>query len=169
MAFTQELERRTSVMVQLQPGYTAAAVHFVAATAPAAQVGVTEPHQQIVSQQPQQSVPAIQPAPATTAARYPGNGNYYQGATISEIDESVGSSSTMLSYTGTVAHTHHPQAVQASPVLVLQGPVHREATSTAAGAAAADRHLDNTSSVQLHQHRQKLRQKALVDSVESKV
>ena len=172
MAFTQELERRTSVMVQLQPGYTAAAVHFVAATAPAAQVGVTEPHQQIVSQQPQQSVPAIQPAPATTAARYPGNGNYYQGATISEIDESVGSSSTMLSYTtGTVQHTHHPQAVQASPVLVLQGPVHREVTAAVPG--AADRHLDNnTSSVSsavLHQHRQKLRQKALVDSVESKV
>ena len=169
MAFTQELERRTSVMVQLQPGYTAAAVHFVAATAPAAQVGVTEPHQQIVSQQPQQSVPAIQPAPA--AARYPGNGNYYQGATISEIDESVGSSSTMLSYTtGTVQHTHHPQAVQASPVLVLQGPTHREVTSAH---GAADRHLDNnTSSVSsavLHQHRQKLRQKALVDSVESKV
>ena len=162
MAFTQELERRTSVMVQLQPGYTAAAVHFVTATA-AAQV-VAE-HQQIVQPQPQSSTPS-QPA---AAARYPaGNGNYYQGATISEIDESVGSSSTMLSYTtGTVAHSHHPQAVQASPVLVLQGPVHRdhrEATSAAAAAgAAADRHLDN------HQHRQKLRQKALVDSVESKV
>ena len=164
MAFTQELERRTSVMVQLQPGYTAAAVHFVTATA-AAQV-VAE-HQQIVPQpqQPQSSTPS-QPA-----ARYPGNGNYYQGATISEIDESVGSSSTMLSYTtGTVQHTPHPQAVQASPVLVLQGPTHREVTSAP---GAADRHLDNnTSSVSsavLHQHRQKLRQKALVDSVESKV
>merc|ERR1719362_1534867 len=70
------------------------------------------------------SEPAIIQGYQTPQPIYPGN--YYQGATISEIDDTVGSSETMTyqSYqtTGSVQHgPPHPQAVQASPVLVLQG------------------------------------------------
>ena len=152
MAFTQELERR-NLMVQLQPGYNTnvqynatAAVHLVAAAEPVAEV------------QPQMVGQALTPI-THAQPRYPSN--YYQGATISEIDDSVASSeTTMLNYTtGSVQHGLHPQAVQASPVLVLHGlsnPGHHD--SNAASAAASS-----------HQHRHKLRQKALIDSVESKV
>ena len=152
MAFTQELERR-NLMVQLQPGYNTnvqynatAAVHLVAAAEPVAEVQpqmVGQAHTPITHAQP----------------RYPSN--YYQGATISEIDDSVASSeTTMLNYTtGSVQHGLHPQAVQASPVLVLHGlsnPGHHDSNAAAAAASS-------------HQHRHKLRQKALIDSVESKV
>ena len=108
------------------------------------------------------SEPAIIQGYQTPQPIYPGN--YYQGATISEIDDTVGSSETMTyqSYqtTGSVPHgPPHPQAVQASPVLVLQG-VH-----------TGHLHDNQASSISHHnQHnRHKLRQKALVDSVESKV
>ena len=62
--------------------------------------------------------------------------------------------------TGSVQHgPPHPQAVQASPVLVLQG-VH----------TGHPHDIQASSTSHLNQHnRHKLRQKALVDSVESKV
>ena len=108
------------------------------------------------------SEPAIIQGYQTPQPIYPGN--YYQGATISEIDDTVGSSETMTyqSYqtTGSVQHgPPHPQAVQASPVLVLQG-VH----------TGHPHDIQASSTSHLNQHnRHKLRQKALVDSVESKV
>jgi len=108
------------------------------------------------------SEPAIMQGYQTPQPIYPGN--YYQGATISEIDDTVGSSETMTyqSYqtTGSVQHgPPHPQAVQASPVLVLQG-VH----------TGHPHDIQASSTSHQNQHnRHKLRQKALVDSVESKV
>ncbi len=78
---------------------------------------------------------------ATQCLNYPGN--FYQGATITEIDESVVTENSSNS-----AMMLHPQAVQASPVLVLSS--------------------ETNSHHQQHQ-RNKLRQKALVESVESKV
>lgn len=124
ITITQELEQRTiSAVVQLQqqqqPGYN---------------VQLEQPQQQPRPQQGSSSAnsgPSIASKQQQPPPCYP---NFYQGATISEIDES----------TVEDVVRPHPQAVQASPVLVLQ-------------------HTDN------NQQRLKLRQKALVESVESKV
>ena len=203
MAFTQELERRNVAMVQLQPNYqntnvatptisyntnvvtptiayntssvatpitynNNAAVHLMATAV------VEQQQQQIIPIAPQQTQSSQTPQP-----RYPGN--YYQGATISEIDDSVGSSeTTLMGYTSTTSCTsvqthsglsHHPQAVQASPVLVLHGVAPGVTPGVISGATPGVNHghHDITPSSNSNQQRHKLRQKALVDSVESKV
>ena len=80
------------------------------------------------------------------ASRY---SNYYPGATISEIEEPASEAANAVqqnSTAGLMLEHHIPKAVQASPVMVLQEDHQQE-----------------------QQHRIKLRQKALVDSVESNV